>query len=382
MARPFEGKAVITRWAHPQRRGEVTDELVDRVTHAYRPDALDALDSLREPPAFIRAMDSNSMMIPVTIQELNNLRGCSVTGLVDSGATGGFINERLVEERGFEREPLPLPVPVYNADGTPNRGGEITHVVRMRLQVQDHTEVCALAVTDTGKSDVIIGFNWLRKHNPEIDWEKGELKFTRCPASCKRERLQDVWAEEDQEDIQEGDRIFITRIYPDTALPRRNAAQLRAMGSVATKLAAAANEAKGEQRIEDNVPEHYLRDYRSVFEKDQFDKLPARKKWDHAIELKPGAEPVKGRNIPLNPTEQRELDAFIKEHLETGRIRPSKSPWALPFFFVKKKDGKLRPVQDYRKLNELTIKNRYPIPLISEIMHMLRKATWFTKLDV
>jgi hypothetical protein len=154
------------------------------------------------------------------------------------------------------------------------------------------------------------------------------------------------------------------------------------MGSMATKLAAAANEAKGEQTLEDSVPEHYLQDFRGVFEKDKFDKLPERKKWDHTIELKPGSEPVKGHNIPLNPAEQHELDVFIKEHLETGHIRPSQSPWASPFFFVRKKEGKLRPVQDYRKLNELAIKNRYLIPLISEIMHMLRKATWFTKLDV
>jgi hypothetical protein len=150
------------------------------------------------------------------------------------------------------------------------------------------------------------------------------------------------------------------------------------MGSVATKLAAAANEAKGEQTLEDSVPEHYLWDFCRVFEKDKFDKLPEWKKWDHAIELKPGSEPVKGHNIPLNLAEQRELDVFIKVHLETGRIRPSKLPWASPFFFVKKKDRKLRPVQDYRKLNELTIKNCYPIPLISEIMHMLRKATYWT----
>jgi hypothetical protein len=83
------------------------------------------------------------------------------------------------------------------------------------------------------------------------------------------------------------------------------------------------------------------------------------------------------QRAPANP-----LVAFIKEHVETRRIHPSKSPWASPFFFVKKKDGKLRPIQDYRKLNSLTIKNRYPLPLISEIMHMLRKATCLPKLDV
>ena len=129
------------------------------------------------------------------------------------------------------------------------------------------------------------------------------------------------------------------------------------MGSVATKLAAAAHETKRVQTLEECVPAHYLEEFRSVFEKKDFDKLLERRKWDHAIELKPGAEPVKGRTIPLSVPEQVELDVFIKEHLETGRIHPSKSPWALPFFFVKKKDGKLRPVQDYRKLNSLTIKN-------------------------
>jgi hypothetical protein len=62
-----------------------------------------------------------------------------------------------------------------------NKGGLITHVVHLRLTVQDHTEVFPLAITDTGKSDVITGYNWLWKHNLEIDWEKGELKFSRCP---------------------------------------------------------------------------------------------------------------------------------------------------------------------------------------------------------
>jgi hypothetical protein len=201
----------------------------------YPPDALDALDALKELPAYVRAMNGNSMVLPVTLQELNNLRGCTVARLINSGATGGFIHEHLVEERGMEREPLPLPILVYNADGMLNHGGQITHVVRLRIMVQDHTEVFPFAITDTGKSDVIIGYNWLRKHNPEIDWEKNELKFTRCPPACKRARLQEEWDEEDREDIQEGDRIFITKIYDDSVLLQRNAAYVRAMGSMATK---------------------------------------------------------------------------------------------------------------------------------------------------
>ncbi len=101
------------------------------------------------------------------------------------------------------------------------------------------------------------------------------------------------------------------------------------------------------------------------------------------IELIPNANAnLDCKVYPLNRNEQAELDKFLDENLSSGRIRPSKSPMASPFFFVKKKDGKLRPVQDYRKLNEMTIKNRYPLPLISELMDKLRGAKYFTKCDV
>ncbi|SJL18615.1 uncharacterized protein ARMOST_22212 [Armillaria ostoyae] len=85
---------------------------------------------------------------------------------------------------------------------------------------------------------------------------------------------------------------------------------------------------------------------------------------------------------PLNRDEQDQLDKFLDENLDSGRIRPSKSLFASPFFFVKKKDGSLCPVQDYRKLNEMTIKNRYPLPLISDLIDKLQGAKYFTKLDV
>jgi hypothetical protein len=84
----------------------------------------------------------------------------------------------------------------------------------------------------------------------------------------------------------------------------------------------------------------------------------------------------------LTPEEQTELDKFLKEILEKGYIRPSQSPMASPFFFVGKKDPGLRPCQDYRYLNEHTIKNAYPLPLISELLDKLKGARQFTKLDV
>jgi hypothetical protein len=82
------------------------------------------------------------------------------------------------------------------------------------------------------------------------------------------------------------------------------------------------------------------------------------------------------------PKEQKEMDKFIKDNLDKGYIRPSQSPMASPTFFIKKKDGGLWPCQDYQYLNDWTIKNAYPFPLISELMNKIKDAKYFTKLDV
>jgi len=119
-----------------------------------------------------------------------------------------------------------------------------------------------------------------------------------------------------------------------------------------------------------------------MFAKEDFDVLPEYRQWDHAIELVPGLEPKLLKVYPLSPVEQKELDAFLEENLRTRRICPSKSPMAAPVFFIKKKDGSLRLVQDYRVLNSMIVKNKYPLPLISELISQLRKARYFTKLDV
>lgn len=114
--------------------------------------------------------------------------------------------------------------------------------------------------------------------------------------------------------------------------------------------------AKPTKTFEEMVPEPY-RDFAHVFSEEESQRLPQHRPWDHAIELVPDAKGFHSKVYPLAKNKQEELDKFIHENLEKGYIRPSKSPMASPFFFVKKKNGGLRPVQNYRRLNEMTIKN-------------------------
>jgi len=92
------------------------------------------------------------------------------------------------------------------------------------------------------------------------------------------------------------------------------------------------------------------------------------------IELKEGSKPHAGKIYNLTLDEQKQLEIFLNENLKSGRIRPSKSPMAAPFFFIKKKSGELHPVQGYRCLNAMTIKNSYLLPLILELIDKLKGA--------
>jgi hypothetical protein len=123
--------------------------------------------------------------------------------------------------------------------------------------------------------------------------------------------------------------------------------------------------------------------YSKVFSEIDSHCLPQHRPWNHAIDLKPDApKTLKSKVYPIPHNEQGVLDKFIEEQLAKGYIVPSKSPMASPVFFVKKKNGELRLIQDYRKLNDITIKNCYPLPLAANIINWLQDAKIFTKFDV
>jgi Reverse transcriptase (RNA-dependent DNA polymerase) len=125
-----------------------------------------------------------------------------------------------------------------------------------------------------------------------------------------------------------------------------------------------------------------LQDYLDVFSPTNAEELADHRDIDLAIELQPGKEPPYGPIYPLSQTELAALKEFLEENLAKGFIRESKSPAGAPILFAHKKDGGLRLCVDYRGLNAITIKNRYPLPLITEIMDRVSGAQYFSKIDL
>ena len=123
-----------------------------------------------------------------------------------------------------------------------------------------------------------------------------------------------------------------------TILPEPAAEDLRATSMISQKLVEGARWASETQKRLLTLPD-YVKEFESVFAKEDFDILSEYRQWDHTIELVPGSEPKSSKVYPLSLVEQKELDSFLEENLHTGRIRPSKSPMAAPVFFIKKKDG-------------------------------------------
>jgi len=110
--------------------------------------------------------------------------------------------------------------------------------------------------------------------------------------------------------------------------------------------------------------------------------LPPTREVEFQIELLPGAAPVAKAPYRLAPSEMKELMNQVQELLDKGFIRPSVSPWGAPVLFVKKKDGTLRMCINYRELNKVTVKNRYPLPRIDDLFDQLQCATYFSKIDL
>jgi len=135
----------------------------------------------------ISALDARgtSLLLPVEIGTMDTSELHSVKALLDSGTTGSFIDRDFVRSKGMNTQTLSRNILVFNIDGSPNEAGQISEVVDVVLQYKTHSERMLLAVSGLGKQSLILGYDWLKDHNPKIDWEKGEVEMTHCPLWCE-----------------------------------------------------------------------------------------------------------------------------------------------------------------------------------------------------
>ena len=136
------------------------------------------------PPPAIYVLSKNSphsLNIQVKLTSLTSLTSISMSVLLDSGATGMFINQSFVQKHQLETTPLSQPVLVHNIDGSLNENGSVTEEVHITLCFRHHSKRAHLAVANLGQQMVIIGHSWLTLHNPEVDWVSQKVLMTQCP---------------------------------------------------------------------------------------------------------------------------------------------------------------------------------------------------------
>ncbi|GJW10627.1 putative reverse transcriptase domain-containing protein [Tanacetum coccineum] len=218
---------------------------------------------------------------------------------------------------------------------------------------------------ELGSFDAIIGMDWLAKYQAVIVCAE---KIARIP-----------WGNE-------------TLIIHDDGSNQGNATRLNIISCTKTQMymqkgfpiflahvTAKEVEDKSEKKRLEDVP--IVQDFPEVFPED-LPGLPPTRQVEFQIDLVPGAAPVARAPYRLAPSEMKELSEQLKELSDKGFIRPSSSPWGAPVLFVKKKDGSFRMCIDYRELNKLTVKNRYPLPRIDDLFDQLQGSSVYSKIDL
>ncbi|SYW86435.1 uncharacterized protein UHO2_03933 [Ustilago hordei] len=312
--------------------------------------------------------------------------------LADTGAGLSIVSDSFISKYQIPTKPIKT----RSIHGVTGHQLSINSSASMQVSIGTHNlGVVEASVADTADYDLILGFTELRRLKPTIQWDTGQLEFKtqeqdqpprRPPEAARAGDLtmrrptlhgnEFVSAERIlRAALEDGPIGFMLLEEPPSSLP--------AFGFVPT---GADKGVEMEVEVDKVVtaadipkPYQHLRD---VFDEVEADKLPHHTEHDLHLELIEGGKPPQGPLYLKGPKEMSELRRYLDENLEKGFIRPSKSPARSPVLFVPKKDGGLRLCVDYRGLNEITVKNRAPLPLIEEQLFLLRKARIYTKLDL
>uniref|UniRef100_A0A3B3HZ14 Gypsy retrotransposon integrase-like protein 1 n=1 Tax=Oryzias latipes TaxID=8090 RepID=A0A3B3HZ14_ORYLA len=278
----------------------------------------------------------NFLYIPVKL--FNRTKIHSFKALIDSGAEQSFIDQNLVTELCLPTERLETPIEASDLGG--QHLSRITHRTKpvQLLASGNHREFIQFFITQSTHTPIVLGFSWLKLHNLQFNWSLGHVInwSAYCLANCLSSAIPSA------------------RPHPTEFNLKMNL---------------------------DKVPACY-HDLQDVFCKTKASALPPHRPYDCEINLLPGSTLPKGRLFNLSGPEKLSMESYIQEALALGHIRPSSSPVGAGFFFVEKKDKSLRPCIDYRELNQITIKDKYSLPLISSVFDSVQEAHVFTKLDL
>jgi len=197
----------------------------------------------------------------IGIEKMNMHKGITVKALLDSGAIGMFMDQKMAAKYGFRLQKLERLIMVRNVNGANNSTGTITHQVKVNVYYKGHVERMRMDVCNVGKTDVILGIPWLQVHNPEINWETEEVKMMRCPPLCGRNtRLKEKRIRKKVKRVVTLEEEKIVRWTVDNNKDWGKEEEVEA----------------DYRKIEEMVPQKFLR-WRKVFGKMELERIPIRK---------------------------------------------------------------------------------------------------------
>ena len=225
---------------------EIEEQTIKDINSLPEQDALWYIQNLKDKPRQVRATGKNQMDVLGVVITMDTLDQYSMKALIDSGCTGSCINEDFIRKHNLNTNRLPKSIPVFNADGSSNVAGRLTHAVQLQVIIGDHKEIMEFGVSNLGTSDIFLGHDWLKHHNPEINWKGKTIQFNRCPGSCYKEEIGTNPEDDETSLIEEGEWLLAMHI----GLEELN---IRTKTTYSTEIASAK---KDTQTIEEILPKH------------------------------------------------------------------------------------------------------------------------------
>ena len=259
----------------------------------------------------------------IGLERVDTQEGITVEVLLNSGATGLVMSLEFMKKQEFKLKKLERPMNIRNIDGSLNKEGLIEHTVEVNIYYQGHRERTEIDVIRGQKWTVILGMPWLAHHNPEIDWETREVKIMRYPEECGKQwrpvQRKLGWEKQKKEARKKREKKDKKRKQK-----KRKTMEVKKVVEEWEIWDKEEEVARSEEEAKKMVPEKFHL-WIKVFRKKQSERMPTRKVWDHAIDVKKEFVPRKEKVYPLSREERDEMREFIKEQLKKGYIRPSKS---------------------------------------------------------